>query len=291
MTERMTTSRPPNFPGPRVLGICGGIAVGKSTFGKNFVDRAKKTWAGHEVVFEEEQVIQPLLSAYLKDPVAYGSDFQTVMGMAAAKRQQRAEYLRDVQEPKRMILLERPLWENVVFAEANVRFGSFTKAYYYDFYMPLIEAHHSSHPDLLVYLHASERTRSFRREDRKRADEDLYKDRYMNILGDCYFDFVIEHAAKRKLLVLNWNDYGDMHKVLATVSAVLNGDKQLPRVVRNELSSSSDSSSEDGAPAQMTITVKEQTSFFETLSTKKRRKAQDLVMEALANFQDVVINN
>lgn len=290
----MTTSGSPTFPGPKVLGICGGIAVGKSTFGKNFVKTAQKTWADREVVFEEEKVIQPLLSAYLKNPEGYGSDFQTVMGMAAAQRQQRAEYMRDAQEPKRMILLERPLWENVVFADANVRFGSFTKEYYEEFYMPLIEAHHSSHPDLLIYLHASERTRSYRRADRNRTDEDLYKDRYMNILGDCYFDFVIEHAAKGKLLVLNWNEYGDMRKVLATVSAVLSGEKKLPRVVRNELSSSSDSSSEDGAPAQMTVTVENGTrsaKFYETASTSKRRKAQDVVLKALADFHNVEINN
>jgi len=278
-----------DYPGPKVVGICGGIAVGKSTFGKNFQNKAAVLWE-KEVVFEEEKVIQPLLSAYLKDPEQYGAHFQTVMGMAAAQRQQRAQYLRDSQDPNRFILLERPLWENVTFAEANVRAGSFTKEYFDLWYMEMIKAFHDSHPDLLVYLHASDRVRSYRRGERDRQDEDLYEDLYMNILGDCYFEFVLKHAEKRKLLVLNWNTYGDMSRVVKTVADVLSGKKKLPKVTRNELNSSGESSDE-GAPQQITARINGTSHYYETRSTKKRRKAQDLILEALARFEDVEISS
>jgi deoxyadenosine/deoxycytidine kinase len=284
-------SEPPVYPGPKVIGICGGIAAGKSTFGKNFQQKASERWdAEPEVVFEEEKVVQPLLSAYLKNPEQYGAHFQTVMGMAAAHRQQRAQYLRDAQSPQRMILIERPLWENVTFAEANVRFGSLTKEYYDTWYMEMIKAFHESHPDLLIYLHASDKVRAYRRGERNRTDEDLYKDRYMNMLGDCYFEFVLKHAEKRKLLVLNWNSYGDMSRVVKAVADVLNGKKKLPKVTRNELNSSGESS-EEGAPQQFTARINGRTTYYDTRTTKKRRKAQDLIVEALARFEDVEISS
>lgn len=282
-------SEPTVYPGPKVIGICGGIAVGKSTFGKNFRNSATELW-DQDIVFEEEKVVQPLLSAYLKYPEQYGAHFQTVMGMAAAHRQQRAQYLRDAHSPQRMILVERPLWENVTFAWANVRFGSLTKEYYDTWYMEMIRAFHESHPDLLIYLHASDVVRAYRKGERDRTDENLYKDRYMNMLGDCYFDFVLKHAEKRKLLVLNWNQYGDMQRVTRLVADVLNGKRKLPKVTRSELNSSGESSDE-GAPLQMTACINGKLNYYQTHTTKTRRKAQDLILEALARFEDVEISS
>ena len=213
------------------------------------------------------------------------------MAMAATHRQDRAAYKRDTLHPNAMILVERALLENVVFSKANVRFGSYTQEYFNNWYMEIINAYQYSTPDLFIYLHACERVRWHRQKERDRLDEDKYEKEYHSIMRDCYFEFVLEHAEKKRLLVLNWNEYGNMRKVIRTVADVLSGARALPTVTRTELASSGESSDET-QPQQIAVKVEgKPLCYHDTSTAKKRELAQDLIIEALARFEDVEIRS
>jgi deoxyadenosine/deoxycytidine kinase len=211
----------PPFPARRVIGIAGPIAAGKSTLGQNLVSAAQALWPAAKISFEEERVIQPLLSIYIKDAAQYAAHFQTVMAMLSANRQHCAQVRRDVNAPDSLIFVERPLWENQVFARANMLCGFITDQYYREFYCEILNALHEQHPDLIVYLHVDERERLKRQGIRDRLDENLYQDTYLNTLAECYFEFCIEHIRCGRLIVLDWTQYQDPDKVICRLAETI----------------------------------------------------------------------
>jgi len=291
-TRPPTTPRP-SFPANKTLAICGNIAAGKSTFGRHFEQYARKGWTwgeGDVILFEEEKLVQALLSAYLKDPATYGAHFQTVMAMEASARQKHAETLRTAHSPHALVLIERAALENTIFAEANCRMGNLSRAYKHDFYDEIIASLEASTPDLFVFLYVRDDVRVFRQDERHRTDEDLYQNEYLNTLGDVYFEWMVDLAAKKQLLVLDWNSESCMKTAVRTIAEVLNGTRTLPEVTIEELCSSGESS-EDGTSEVMTVCVGAAAPHSAyTGSVKKRRKMQYKVMEALAKFEPVTVS-
>jgi deoxyadenosine/deoxycytidine kinase len=258
----------------KTVGLCGGIGVGKSTLGRKLVEACRELVAA----FEEERVDQALLEAYIKDSTEYAAHFQTIMAMHAVQREQRAT---ELAQRDRLVFVERPLVENRVFAKANLRSGQMTQAYYKDWYSELFKAYNSRSVDLLLFLYAPYETRLERKLLRARSSEELYKDQYMRTLDECYFDFVIEMAGAKKLLLVDWSSYGSTDAVLELVLRVLRGERSLPNVVRFKNTGQTQ--------AQLVVHIGNEVHHFYTKDPQQQRYARELIMKGLARLEDIVM--
>jgi deoxyadenosine/deoxycytidine kinase len=171
-----------------------------------------------KVLCEPEFVPPTLLKSFYTNPKFYARDFQTHMHAHAAIRDKHARAFVTKKEGRRVALVERPLAENFVFFESNIKTGSIS-ADYRQPYVDLWEDFKQFSPDLIVYLHvnnehAIERIikRSNEDVDRKCEKDGINVD-YMDLLAHEYFDFIklsYTDPTRPPVLVIDWNEHVDV---------------------------------------------------------------------------------
>jgi len=267
------------------LGIAGKIAAGKSTFLRN-----AKTYLETKSIrpiVEEEKVDGVLLQAYIGNPKEFASDFQTERAGACHHRQAIVNVKREAFGNEQVALVERPLYENLVFALANQRCGNLTTSYIEDFYKPMLELKNNLPCDLIIYLHVTDERSVHNQAVRDRAGEDAYRSEYLAVLGDEYFDFVLEHVEKRKMLVIDWSNFGRVEDVLRLAAEVLAGRQKLPTITRVDCSSDDELKHSAGI-TKIRGPTGEETVVCSQPSTRKK-KYHDKIITALSQFHDVEI--
>lgn len=169
-----------------VYAIMGMIGVGKSTLCAD----AEKHDAG--VAVFNEYVCDTFLAAYVADPVTYAFALQMTMLQSAFVRTDMA--LRVVARP---CVIERPLFENIVFARANLTCGYLTLPDYTQY----VRHMHRMYRDMAtvptstyspVYLWAREQQTLDNMLARQRLSESDYDDRYLQTLAHGYFLSILE---------------------------------------------------------------------------------------------------
>jgi len=229
---------------------------------------------------------QIALNAARRTLEVLSSNFQTERAGACHHRQEIVMVKRQAFENRHVAFVERELYENLVFAKANERCGNFKAAYIEDFYKPMLDVKNNYPCDLIIYLHVTDNRSVENQATRDRKGEDNYRSEYLSVLGDEYFDYVLEHVERGKMLVVDWNKFGKVELVLAQAADVLSGRRKLPRVTRidtssdDELSSSAGITRITGDEGEVTVCSKPST---------KRKGYHDTIIKALANFQDVEI--
>jgi deoxyadenosine/deoxycytidine kinase len=209
------------------IGVSAHIGGGKSTF----VGEAERQLAEHfKVLSESEYVPATLLANFCNNPVENARDFQTHMHAHASIRDKHAwEFVKSTGKQDRVALVERPLCENFVFFEANVRAGRLDDKKYRPNYEALWKDYGKYSPDVIVYLHVSNEhavERMYRRTevDHDRECEKQYVvDDYMKLLGEEYYKFVVKHSTRKDLppvLVVDWNTHIDLSDPAAYSAAV-----------------------------------------------------------------------
>lgn len=292
-----------DFPKETIVGIAGHIAAGKSTLVK-LLAAALNIIHSSETYCEAslENVPEELLSIYIKDPKKRAADFQTVMIAKAAMRRPRS-----FAPGTRMLLIERDLEENMVFALANALVGNFESNYYDSWYRPVYAdfVRNSMPVRMYLFLYARPETLNERRGIRARPSEDLYKDTYLNCLSDVYFHWVMRLASMRHILVLDWNDVplekdsSFLNQVLGKLRDAIYDPSLLPSVSVKHLKplNLKDSCGELGHRAE-TIAETENFQFtkifvngveYQTETVQTRSEVQSMVMKKLANFENVDI--
>lgn len=267
------------------LGITGKIAAGKST-----LLREAKTYLetkGIRPIIEEEVNNEVLLNAFIKNPKVHASKFQIERACACHHRQEIVMVKREAFGNNHVALVERPLFENRVFAIANQRSGNIPETDIQEFYDPLLEVKNNYPCDLLIYLHITDDRSVQNQAVRGRAGEENYRTEYLSVLGDCYFEFVVEHASKNKMLVVDWSKFGKVEDVLELAADVLSGRKKLPTVTHIECSSDDDLSSSAGI-TKISPPDGEEAVVCSQPSTRKK-KYHDRVIKALSQFHKVEI--
>lgn len=225
------------------IGIAAPIGGGKTTCIGAIETILKES--NFKVLAEPEFVPPTLLKSFYGNPKRYARDFQTHMHAHAAIRDKHAQKF--VRKPgRRVALVERPLAENFVFFETNVKTGSISNDYR-EPYVALWEDFKQFSPDLIVYLHVSNEhaierivKRSSEDADRKCEKDGIDSD-YMDLLAHQYFDFIKQHytdASRPPVLVIDWNEHVDVsnrevyfaavRKVLQKVNDYFTGAYTLP---------------------------------------------------------------
>jgi deoxyadenosine/deoxycytidine kinase len=204
----------------QVVGVCGGIAAGKTTLTRLIAGK----FPG-QVLSSEEEVDSTLLEMYINESSEYATHFQTVMLSEASSRERLiASGLGD----NMLSLVERPYEENVVFARANTVAGNMSLRYYqtwYAAYLRRVErlSKVSKH---LVFLFVSAEERARRQAIRSRRGEENYRSDYFVLLDDCYFEFVLQMAAEKRMLVIDWHCEAQSDLLLESLQRF----KRLPQV-------------------------------------------------------------
>jgi len=225
------------------IGIAAPIGGGKTTCIDAMQKILKET--GFNVLSEPEYVPPTLLKLFYTDPVQYGQDFQTHMHAHASIRDKNAtQFVKN--KSNRVSLVERPLAENFVFFEANVKTGSINGKYR-STYDALWEDYKQYSPDLIIYLHVSNEHAIQRIQQRAAIDTERDCEKsgidvgYMDLLGHEYFEFIKRHyndSTRCPVMVFDWNTHVDVtdtelyhievKKLLSRVNSYFNGSYKLP---------------------------------------------------------------
>lgn len=263
--------------------VAGKMGTGKSTF----IEQAEEFLKDLDIqpIVEQEQVDQPLLDAYIEESARFAGDFQLERACACHHRQEIVMIKWDVFKSNCVALVERELYENEVFAKANVKMGHISQEWMDDWYSKVLEIKNNYPCDYIIYLHCSDEKSVERQAKRARKSEDKYDMKYIRTLGDCYFDYVMDHCARKKMIVIDWNKFGSAEKVLKIVADVVTGRLKLPTVTRINTSDDEELSSSAGL---VKISSKEGDETVAACRPSVRKPAyQDGVIRALANFSDV----
>lgn len=209
------------------IGVAAHIGGGKSTFVAEASSQLAKNF---KVLCESEYVPATLLANFCNDPMEHARDFQTHMHAHASIRDKHAwEFVRQKGKLDRVALVERPLCENFVFFEANVRAGRLDEAKYRPTYESLWKDYAKYAPDVIVYLHVSNEhavQRMYRRtetNEERECEKQYVVDDYMKVLGEEYYNFVVKHALHPELppiLVVDWDTHIDLTNKEAYSAAV-----------------------------------------------------------------------
>jgi deoxyadenosine/deoxycytidine kinase len=268
------------------LGVVGKIAAGKTTLVNNMSEFLRNH--GLTVFAEVEVVDNNLLSTYCEDPARYSEVFQTERLMACHYRQQIVEVQRSAFGPTTSVgIVERPLYENRLFANANHRMGWLSTEYLENFYTPLMEQRNNFPCDLLIYLFTTDSRSKSNQENRGREGEDKYSDMYLAYLGDEYFNFVSDHVSRGKCVVVDWTNFGDTEALLQVVAQALARPDLLPRVTR--LDSSSDDELRNSAGVLRIHESDGARDYPLDIAPEQNRSHHDRAFRALAEFRDIEI--
>jgi deoxyadenosine/deoxycytidine kinase len=270
--------------------VAGKIAAGKTTFLRNV---GQVLEGGDMKAFiEEEKVDEVLLKTYINDQTAYAAIFQTERAVACHHRQEIVIVKMKCYEELGMDCsgwVERELYENAVFEKANRRAGFISEKFTEEFYNPLLEAKNNYPCDMTIYLHVSDRRSADNRLARNRDGEEAYQTQYLAELGESYFDYVLDHVKRGRMLVVDWTHFGNVETVLHLLSEVLSGKKKLPTVTFV------DTSSDDELISSAGITkIHKKGEPHEVIAacsqpSTRKKGYHDRVLKALADFQDVEI--
>jgi len=193
------------------VGFLGKIAAGKSSAVEGMAQALRADRPGDRVKTYPEYFPQKLFDNYKKNPHLYAEPFQSMMAAFASTRDFWAhDFLKDF--PTGTAISERPLQENLIFFLNNMSLGYIDPKYRQN-YEDGIEQFTPYRPDLMIYLHVSDRRSAYRMLTRagvnpERISEKDYEEQYLKLLGHKYFDWLIDHIAKKKqppILVVNWN--------------------------------------------------------------------------------------
>jgi deoxyadenosine/deoxycytidine kinase len=197
------------------LGVLGKIAAGKSAALEGIRDALKADRPTDRVKMFTEIVPTKVFNNYQKDPHTFAEPFQTTMAAFAATRDYWAhDFLKDF--PTGTAISERPLLENRIFFTNNLSLGYIQEKYRQN-YDDAIADFLPYSPNLLVYLHVSDRHSIYRMLVRAGVNPDRiaekdYTDAYLKLLGHKYFAWVLDHIAHKRgppILVVDWNDHVD----------------------------------------------------------------------------------
>jgi deoxyadenosine/deoxycytidine kinase len=197
------------------VGFLGKIAAGKSKAVDRVAQSLREDRPDDRIKTYPEYVPQKLFDNYMKDPDLYAEPFQSMMAAFAATRDFWAhDFLKDF--PTGTAISERPLPENLIFFLNNLSLGHIHEKYRQN-YEDGIEQFHPYRPDLMVYLHVSDRRSVHRMFQRagvipERISEKEYDKQYLKLLGHKYFDWLIQHISQKReppILVVDWNIQAD----------------------------------------------------------------------------------
>lgn len=268
------------------LGITGKIASGKTSL----LHMAKIYLESKNIrpIIEEEVNNEVLLKAFIKNPKAHASKFQIERACTCHHRQEIVMVKREAFGNNHVALVERPMFENRVFAIANQRCGNIPKSDIDEFYEPMLEAKNNYPCDLMIYLHITDEQSVQNQAKRGRAGEDDYRTEYLGVLGDAYFEFVLEHVAKGAMLVVDWSNFGKVEDVLKLAADVLTGRKKLPKVTHIDCSTDDELSSSAGI-AKICGTEGEKAIVVSSQPSTRKKGYHDRIISALSQFRDVEI--
>jgi hypothetical protein len=170
---------------------------------------------------------------------------------------------------------------------ANERCGNLPTDYVEQFYKPMLELKNNYPCDLIIYLHVTDERSVHNQAVRARSGEDDYVSEYLAVLGDQYFDFVLEHVEQGKMLVVDWSKFGRVEDVLQLAAEVLSGRKKLPTITRVDCSSDDELKNSAGITKISGPNGKETIACSQPSTRKK--KYHDRVIVALSQFCDVEI--
>lgn len=273
------------FKGKKI-GVVGKIAAGKTTLVRNMERFFREH--GLTVFAETELVDEDILKLYCENQAQYAESFQTERLMSCHYRQEIINVKREAFGPSEAIgIVERPLYENELFAKANQRMGWLAQEYLEKFYTPLLEHRNNFPCDLLIYLHTSNERSKENQEERGREGEEQYTDSYLAYLGDEYFNFVSKHVAQGDCLVVDWSDFGDTETLLRLAADVLAKKKPLPRVLR--LDSSSDDELNSSGGFLRIHGERGVTEYVLDILPEHNRVHHNRAFEALADFRDIEV--
>lgn len=215
------------------------------------------------------------------------SNFQTERAISCYHRQEIVMTKRQAFKNNHVALVERPLYENLCFAKANQRCDSLPHRYVEAFYEPMLALKNNYPCDLIIYLHVSDRRSVQNQAVRARAGEDDYVSEYLAVLGDEYFNFVLEHVERGKMLVVDWSNFGSVEDVLKLAADVLSGRKPLPVVRR--IDCSSDDELVSSAGITKIISVDGEETIVVSQPTTRKKGYHDRIIKELGAFHDVEI--
>jgi deoxyadenosine/deoxycytidine kinase len=213
----MLTQAKPRWPHSKgkYYGVLGKIAAGKSNALEGMERILKADRPDDRVKTFTEYFPQKLFDNYTKNPHVFAEPFQTTMAAFAATRDYWArDFLKDF--PTATAISERPLQENAIFFFNNLSLGYIDPKYRQN-YEDAIEQFKPFHPDLMIYLHVSDRRSAYRMAVRaginpERISEKEYEAQYLKLLGHKYFDWLIDHIANKRqppVLIIDWNVQAD----------------------------------------------------------------------------------
>lgn len=244
------------------------------------------------VCSSEEEVPLNLLSRTNQEPTVWSDHFQTIMYMRAHSR----ELVASAQQCD-VTFIERPTEENPVFAQANVEMGNMTAVYYDSFYQHLLENMRVAPPlDLLVFLYVKPDIAAERRKRRDRVSEDLMPADYLRCLDNAYFNWIVKLCATKRILLIDWNTFGDTDALLERIADTLNKRTELPRVTLAPIESLAGSAELPAClPSALTPTLNmlftrqptegeaRKLVYFQTENTEQRSRAQHAILSKLVN--------
>lgn len=269
------------FKGKKI-GVVGKIAAGKTTL----VENMERFFREHGVaVFAEtEGVNEQLLKLYCDNPARWAEVFQQERLDSCWMRQDNINKKREAFGPADAVgIVERPMYENRLFANANRRMGWLGADYLEEFYEPHMADRNNFPCDLHIYLHRTNKESKQSQDERGREGEEQYTDQYLAVLGDEYFNFVSDHTAAGDLVVMDWSNWGDTEEVLRLAAEVLAKTKPLPRVVRLDTSSDEELTSSAGV-----LRIHgDENEYQLDQAPEKNLGPQNRAFRALAEFRDI----
>lgn len=184
---------------PASIAICGGIAVGKTTFGRHLAELLPNCH-----YFAEDVDDNQFLADFYRDMKAWG--FHSRIAFLAMK----AKIYRQLDVEADYVIIDRPIHELITFARLQYALGTLENRDF-DTYLSLYETLVSLLPeiDIVFYLHCSPQTSLERIGRRGRPFERSIVASYLEMVI-AHYDEWIASLNPQRVIRINTDDVSDM---------------------------------------------------------------------------------